>query len=337
MNYLNFKHTLIMRTYLKVISLLLFTQVIFAQQDPMFTKYMFNSLTFNPAYAGSNDHMTINLLHRTQWWGIEGAPVTQTLTLHTPLKNERVGVGFTITNDKIGNTNTLSATADYAYRIPVGAGKLAIGLKGGIWNWRTDPSKLTIFEPDDVFKSSQTLWLPNFGVGLYYSTKKFYTGIGAPRLIEYDLRKDASQSFNAKLYRHYFFTIGGAIPLKGDALIFKPSALVKNVGFDKSLSKDANYQAIGAPTEFNIDLSLFFQQTLWVGTSFRSAVQTTKSSWDSQDIWVSYFLPNGLRIGAAYDFTLTSALQSKAKGSFELMLGYEFDYKTKRVVTPRYF
>jgi type IX secretion system PorP/SprF family membrane protein len=338
MNYLKFKHTLIMRTYLKVISLVLFTQVIFAQQDPMFTKYMFNSLTFNPAYAGSNDHMTINLLHRTQWWGIDGAPVTQTLTLHTPLKNERVGVGFTITNDKIGNTNTVSATADYAYRIPIGAGKLSIGLKGGIWNWRSDPTKLTIFDPtDDAFRNNQTLWLPNFGVGLYYSTKKFYTGLGAPRLIEYDLRKDATTAINAKLYRHYFFTIGGAIPLKGDALIFKPSALIKNVGIDKSFSKDAFYQAVGAPTEFNIDLSLFFQQTLWVGASYRSALQKTASSWDSADLWVSYFLPNGLRIGAAYDYTLTSALQSKAQGSFEIMLGYEFDYKTKRVVTPRYF
>ena len=81
---------------------------IFAQQDAMFTKYVFNSLNYNPAYAGAKDHMSIGLLHRTQWWGIEGAPSTQSFFAHTPLKNDRVGVGINIFNDKIGPTNNLS-------------------------------------------------------------------------------------------------------------------------------------------------------------------------------------------------------------------------------------
>lgn len=313
-----------------------------AQQDPMFTKYMFNSLIFNPAYAGSKDHAAINLLHRTQWWGIDGAPSTQSITMHTPLKNERVGVGFSIVNDKIGPTNSLDANASYAYRIPMGKkGKLAVGIQGGVTNFRADWTKLNIETPiDDPFRENVNWWKPNIGAGIYYYTKNFYTGLGVPRIIEYDLIPNRTDQLPiyAKQVRHYFYTLGAAIPLKGNALIFKPSLLVKSAGLDSRFSRDTSFQRVGSPTEFNVDLSLFFQETLWVGASFRSSVEVfqNKSSYDSADFWVSYFLANGLRIGAAYDYTLTK-LQSKAQGSFEIMLGYEFDYKTKRVVTPRYF
>ena len=121
-------------------------------------------------------------------------------------------------------------------------------------------------------------------------------------------------------------------------MVFKPSLLVKAAAPDAQFKADSSFSTVGAPTAFNIDLSLFFQETLWVGASFRSSIEAfnNKSSYDSADFWVAYYLSNGLRIGAAYDYTLTK-LQRQAGGSFEVMLGYEFDYKTKRVVTPRYF
>jgi hypothetical protein len=142
----------------------------------------------------------------------------------------------------------------------------------------------------------------------------------------------------ARQYRHYYFTASAAMPINGENLVFKPSLLIKNVGLDSRLRKDPSFQKIGAPTEFNVDLSLFFYQTLWLGASFRSAIEAfdDRSSFDSADIWASWYLSNGLRIGAAYDYTLTS-LQSPAGGSFEVMMGYEFDYRLKKTATPRYF
>ena len=110
----------------------------FGQQDPMFTKYMFNSLVFNPAYAGSWDHMTIGLIHRSQWVEIEGSPTTQSLTLHTPLRNERIGVGVSLVNDKIGPTNSTGLNLAYAYKIPLGKMKLSIGLQAGMENYNAD-------------------------------------------------------------------------------------------------------------------------------------------------------------------------------------------------------
>ncbi len=314
----------------------------YGQQDAMFTKYMFNSLSYNPAYAGSKDHMAISLLHRTQWWGIEGGPSTQTFSIHSPLRNERVGLGFTAVNDAIGPTNTLTANVSYAYRIPFGKYRLSVGVQGGILNWRADWSKLSLENvADDAFSEMSPNYLnPNFGAGIYFYSDKMYLGLGVPHLIEYDLREENINSPQwAKQYRHYFFSAGAAIPVRGDAVIFKPSLLVKSVGLLSSFNKDEAYQNIGAPTEFDIDMSFMFYQTLWVGVSFRSAVEAItddSSSFDSVDFWAAYYLSNGLRIGAAYDYTLTR-LQTPAQGSFEVMLSYEFDYITKQAVTPRYF
>ena len=314
---------------------------LYAQQDPMFTKYMFNSLWYNPAYAGSNDHMSVTLLHRSQWIGLEGAPTTQTFTIHTPLENEKVGLGFNLVNDKIGPTNTLIANISYAYRIPIGYGKLAFGLQAGIHNFRANWSKLNVIDPDPNFQENPNKWLPNFGAGIYYYTNRFYAGFGVPQLIEYDLSpKQVDNDIYAKQYRHYYFSMGGAMNLNGPDLVFKPSILIKNVGLLSKFNKEEVFQSVTAPTEFDLDLSLLFYQTFWVGTAFRSAFEAfdqERSTYDSFDIWVNYLMNNGFRIGAAYDFSLPKELRSRNNGSFELMLGYEFDYKTKKVVTPRYF
>lgn len=117
--------------------------VLLAQQDAMFTKYMFNTLVYNPAYAGSHDHLSINALHRGQWWGIDGAPTTQTLSVHSPV-SDRVGIGLSLINDKIGPTGSTQVNAIYAYRIPLGAGKLSIGLQAGVFQWRADWSQLNL-------------------------------------------------------------------------------------------------------------------------------------------------------------------------------------------------
>lgn len=338
---------LVMRKLLPLVILITcLTGSIYAQQDAMFTNYVFNALNYNPAYAGSKDHMAIGALHRTQWWGINGAPSTQSVFMHTPLKNDRVGIGFNLFNDAIGPTNNLGVNVSYAYRIPIGenGARLSIGIQGGIENFRSDWDELILDDSGDgTFLNSPNLLLPNFGGGIYYYSKYFYAGLSVPHLVENSLRAkedDINTALSARQYRHYYFAMGTAIPLNGDDLIFKPSILVKNVGLDSKLRKDEQYQNIAAPTEFDIDLSLLFYETFWVGASFRSALEAfgsdPSSSYDSVDVWAQYMLNSGLRIGAGYDFTV-SGLSRVASGSFEIMLGYEFDYEENKTVTPRYF
>jgi type IX secretion system PorP/SprF family membrane protein len=317
---------------------------VYGQQDPIFTKYMFNSLVINPAYAGSEGHLSMGLLHRTQWFGLGGAgvPQTQTLTLHTPMKNERVGVGGSLINDAIGATNTFTGNICYAYRIPMKKWTLSVGMQGGAQYYSFDPTKLTIVSPDDVFVAYNKL-RPNFGGGLYlYKEKKFYAGVGVPHLIEWNLREKTNNTPKdtlAKQYRHYFFTMGGTIPLNGDALLFKPSLMIRNTGLLSRFNKLNYYKGYLAPTSFDVDLSLMFYQTLWLGAAYRSAFEqfTGTSSFSSVNAWGAYYLKNGMRLGLSYDYALPTKWQQVSQGSFELFLGYDFDFKVKKVVGPRYF
>lgn len=323
-----------------------------AQQDPMFTKYMFNSLVFNPAYAGSTGYLSLNALYRNQWtgWGNrnstidKGAPLTQTFTGHMPFK-KRLGLGLSLSNDVIGARNTTSANFAYAYRISFGKGKIAMGIQAGATYWRADWSRLNERDPNDpVFTSAPSAWIPNFGAGLYYHSKFFYAGLSVPQLLNYNLpflgtRLPDNTNF-ARTYQHIYMTVGGAIPLYGPDFMLKPSLLVKSIGLLQDFGGNGtSITSPGAPTQIDLDVSIFLHQTLWIGLSFRTAVEAVfdgKSSVDSADLWVAYYLKKGIRIGAAYDFTLTS-INQYSNGSFELMMGYDFQYSVARVKTPRYF
>lgn len=333
-----------------------------AQQNPMFTQYMFNSLTFNPAYAGSKEYLSANILYRTQWAGWNnpgnglnpeletgGAPVTQTFTVHTPV-GTRLGAGLSVVNDKIGATESTGANLSYAYRIAFAEGELALAVQGGITNFRGDFAGLIARDPlfsDAAFTEQMpNVWRPNFGAGLYYHSKTFYLGMSVPRLLESSLRDAApAEQRNdnpARTYQHFYFTTGGAIPLKGNPdFVFRPSVLVKSVGLFGELKRQGNSTTIiGAPTEFDADISLFLYKTLWLGLSFRSSFEifiTGQSSYDSMDAWLAFYLKNGLRIGAAYDFSLTP-VQKYSIGSLELSVGYDFNYsEIEQVNSPRYF
>lgn len=332
---------------------------LFAQQDPMFTKYMFNSQVFNPGYAGSKDFLSVNILYREQWWGLNQtgsngdsfkySPTTQTFAIQSPI-NKRVSLGITAIQDRIGARSSTTLNFVYAYHFPFAKGELSLGLQGGLINWKADWSKLNFRDPqalDPIFElNNPTRMVPNVGIGLYYYSSNFYAGFSIPHVIENDLRDLTDADFGKrqnidKYYRHYYFMMGSAIELGGKHLVFKPSILVKNVGLLSDFA--ANQQTlnqVGAPTEFDIDLSLLFQEMFWVGVSYRSAFEVKgfggDSSNDSADIWFSVLLNNGMRIGAAYDFTLTP-LRNNTSGSFELMLGYDLDYKVRKVHTPRYF
>ena len=334
-----------MRKFIPLLLLFFFiSNITNAQQDAMFTKYMFNTLSYNPAYAGSKEYLSAVAIYRDQWWGIEGSPHTQTFSVHTPFK-ERVGFGLNITNDKIGVSGSTVGSLSYAYRIPFGKGKVSLGLQASFMNYRADFDRLNYRDPrlnDESFVDANVnFWAPNFGFGAFYYSKKFYAGFSVPHLLETDLRRNEITTNRwAQLYRHYYFTTGVAIPISGDAIIFKPSLLIKSVGLFGSFStRTTNLKPIGAPNEFDIDVSFLFYQAFWVGTSFRSSFETfigKTSSVDSADIWAMIHLNRGVRVGLAYDFTLTE-LREYAKGSFEVMLGYDFNYNDRSVVTPRYF
>jgi type IX secretion system PorP/SprF family membrane protein len=335
------------------------TQPALAQQEPQFTNYMFNSLVYNPGYAGSKAYLSAVVIMRDQWlgWGsksgkYDGRPQTQSFSVHSTV-NKNVGLGLNVVRDQIGAKKTTLVNACYAYRVAFGKGTLSLGVLAGMMNWRADWDLLDFKdarELDLAFDGPEpSVWLPDFGAGIYYYTSRFYAGISIPHLGQFDLRRVNSAEQDvirkwAKVYRHTYLTAGGAIPLKEGNIVLKPSLLVKSVGFFSEFFKQGSLvREIGAPAAFDIDMSALFQEKLWAGVAFRSAFAAfssknnhVKSSYDSLDLWFAFYLRNGLRLGMAYDYSL-GKMQSYTRGSFELMLGYDFYRQIDKANSPRYF
>jgi type IX secretion system PorP/SprF family membrane protein len=301
-----------------------------AQQQPMYTLYMFNQLAYNPAYAGSANALDVSLLHRHQWWGFgANAPMTQSLTMHKPLREKNIALGLNVNYDRIAVSNSFSVFPSFAYRMKFGdpsknGGYISLGLQGGISNFTADWSQLNLDDPNDPAFQVQrpNVWLPNFGTGIYVHTKTWYVGFSCPMLITNSLRKRTSLEPAdlpiAQQFRHYFLSAGMAFKINSD-LVFRPTLLIKNVGLFVERNQLGR---IGAPTEFDIDLALLVKKSFWFGVSFRSAFELGSSSFDSVDFWALLRLKNGLGIGVAYDYTLTP-LMPTVQGSYEVMLRYD--------------
>ena len=200
-----------------------------AQQDPQSSMYFFNPMFYNPAYAGSRGSVNITAIHRSQWAGIDGAPMTQFLSVHAPFYRQSMGVGLAVSHDRIGSRVNTGIYANYAYHIRLNKkdDKIALGMKGGIDLYQYDFSDLNVTDPSDPnYYTNYSEPLPNFGFGAYFYGKRYYIGISVPRLLEPGINSVASST--ALLQRHYFFMAGYAFKLNS-VIDLKPSIFVKLV------------------------------------------------------------------------------------------------------------
>lgn len=278
-----------------------------AQQDAMYTHYMFNAHAVNPAYAGSRPAFTLTSLHRSQWsTKFPGHPVTQTLGLQTPLKKENMGLGLSVYNDKLGVEKTTSVFVDYSYRIRVSdRATLSMGIKGGVSMHSIDYNELYGEQPDDpVLRNREnSMWLPNVGFGLYYLHESFYTGFSIPHLMEENFL-DNSVIGGAKFalkQRHYYFIAGTNFDINPD-VSFSPSSYVK---FTR-----------GAPAELDLTGSFFFYDKFSVGVMFRTR--------DSVGALAGLRITDKLVVGYSYDWAIANSIPNNNFGSHEIVLRYDF-------------
>ncbi len=290
---------------------------VLAQQDPQFTQYMFNLLALNPAYAGSAERTSLKALSRHQWVGFEGAPATQTLTMHAPLWHESLGVGGTIMRDSHGPITQYTFMADLAYRIHMGNAKLAFGLKGGLNLLQGNYADLDpLMENDQVFQQNVNTKLdPQFGFGVMYYSDRYFLGISTPKLLRTEFFQTDSLAFISEPGQqpHYFLT-GGYVFDLGVYHKFKPTFLVKAVQ--------------GAPVSFDLTANFLFFEKFWLGAMYRHT--------DAVGALMQYHITNELTVGYSYDYPV-SVIRNYSGGSHEIMVGYEFGNKMKGVRSPRYF
>lgn len=278
--------------------------------------YVYDALTINPAYSGSQDALSTTVLYRHSLIGFEGSPKTMSLSIHTPLNNEKVGLGFLIINDKIGISKQTDLIGNYAYRMNLGYGKLAFGLGFGLafrsfaWN------KLASQDAGDnqLANTLSTGAMPNFSAGVYYSTNKYFVGLSVPLFLthEYNPKTNKYIIRNDFTEYNYFYNAGYVVDIEKNIRFF-PSLLLK---YHK-----------GNATQIDINSQVILRNRIWLGASYRS-----------KNILVGMLqcqINNQLRVAYSYDFMIGKDAPYKYN-SHEIMLNYIFNYKAE-VTGPRQF
>lgn len=283
----------------------------FAQQDPIYSQYMNNLMSVNPAYTGVRGVGSISGVSRKQWNQLNGAPSTSSLTLSMPLDSLHVGGGFDFLYDDFGHFSTTAFFLDYSYRIKTTqTTQLSFGLKAGFNYLQSMLTQLDRYHPDDAYiieYGDYTRFLPNFGVGLFWYGENFYAGLAVPRLLQNKYHKDATSiQATSREERHYF--LHGAYMLQlSPTTVFKPGITTIMVA--------------GAPLTADFDLSFLFMDRFWVGAMYRIS--------DSVGGYTQIQLKN-IKIGFSYDYTHTQ-LGEFTNGTFEVMLRYDFKTKSTQV------
>jgi type IX secretion system PorP/SprF family membrane protein len=288
----------------------------YAQQDPLFSQYMFNKLTVNPGYAGSREVFSADMIYRYQWVGIPGAPKTLTLSMHAPLRNDHIGLGGYIYSDQIGPVVDQGALATYAYRVNLPKGRLSFGLQAGIKYYNVDWNMIFVEDPDFSFQGDQQNKItPDANFGIYYYSNHLYAGVSSKQLLqnEYGMVTVNGKKTYSKLLRHFYGIAGLAIPVS-DNVIFRPSALVKYVK--------------NAPWQLDLNASFLFSDLFWLGTTYRT---------NGDLVFLTEInIARKYRIGYSYDVNVKEMTHDNS-GSHEIRLGIDLDLLKNRMYTPRYF
>ncbi len=296
----------------------------FSQQDAQYTQYIYNTMSVNPAYAGSRDAISITGLYRNQWVGIGGAPVTQTLNIHTPLgQSNKVGLGVSVVNDKIGPTQETYFDIDFSYTIHTSVeGQLAFGIKGGGHLLDVNFDALNQYTNSDILLNTniENKFSPNVGVGVYYHDEKLYVGLSAPSLLqtkhfdESNINNQASSFLAAERVNYYL--IGGYVFDVNENTKFKPATLIKGVS--------------GAPLQVDVSANFLLYDKLTLGLAYR---------WSAAMSAIAGFqITDNMMLGFAYDWETTELGNTEFNaGSYEFVLRYEIFKKQEKIIYPRFF
>jgi type IX secretion system PorP/SprF family membrane protein len=278
---------------------------VFAQQDPMFTQYMTNPVTINPSITGIRKVDNISLVFRKQWVGIEGAPTTASLSYQGPFFNDKVGLGCNLIHDIIGPVVQTGLYVDYAYHLTFDEGKkhnLSLGIMGGFNYYTFDLYSLRTDKPDDdiAMDGIDRKFLPNFGIGLFYYTQKFFFGASMPKLLRNSLSEaDNSLTLDDREERHFFAMTGYVFDLSKD-IKFKPSLIGRMVN--------------GAPVSLDVSATFMLYDKIWIGGMYRLG-----SSWGGLVRWQ---ISPKLHLGYSFDMA-NSRLKAYNQGTHEIFFSFD--------------
>lgn len=307
--------------------LIIFSLGAFAQQEAGFSMYFFNPVYVNPGYAGSRDVLSGSIVYRSQWTGMPGAPISQSMSLHSAIPNTKIGIGLLVYHDAAGPMKNTGANLTFAYHIKLSKNaKLSLGVSGMLNNIRVNWSQINFDDDQDpsFTANKSSSWVGDASAGLYFYMPRFYVGISGVHLLQSKFRfTNAVDADNAKFYRQFYLTSGVVIPM-GKSVDFRPSILLKYVQ--------------GAPFVGEIDASFILFKKVFLGVGYRGSKRINMSGMDNILVGiVEYDITRYLRIGYSYDFYLNRNELYNTGGTHEIMLGWDIGFNKTKLSSPRFF
>ncbi len=280
-----------------------------AQQIPLFSQYYMVPMLHNPALTGINDRLDLNLIHKSMWKDIPGAPVTSALSLQGPIAVKNIALGGVIFNDVTDIVQRIGFSTNYSYNIKINDDmRVLAGLGIGVMDQKIDFSRVIVKNPDDpmLFRSAQHKVTLNADFGTAFRWKeKLEVGIAIPQLIAQKLTyKSAQDTSIFQMVRHYFFTTKYVFDVNKDkGMTAYPYIMLRYVP--------------NTPLQYDINGIFDWNKIGWVGVSYRSNYAV------GLNLGLRY---NALSVGYAYDYVI-GPLSTYAGGAHEILLGYTFGKK----------
>ncbi len=273
---------------------------------------MHNNLLINPAFSGNQQYWTSNLVYRTQWVNLEGAPNTVLFSSHTGVKDRRLGMGLWLAHDQVGVHENTQIYGTYAYHIKLRHGYIAMGLQAGMQLLRSDFTRLNLQNPNDPdFLQNIRTWQPNFGSGVVWKQKNTMLSLSVPAFLKAPTADLSRQQDSQRAPRQLL------------AYVSHREALNRQT----QLQLSALLHALeGSPMAVDLAANLIYKNTVSGGIAFRQGL--------SVGIMFSCHLGDGLFLGYAYDYALTS-LSAFSQGSHELQLTYRLNLPALHRPPPR--
>ena len=299
------------KLYIAFLFLILIIGPVLSQQDPLSSNYMFNTMTYNPGVAGTSGMICATALNRQQWIGFKGAPSTTVFNISAPvtLFNISSGVGLVIESDNIGFDKDINLSAAYSYLMELGSGKLGIGINLGMLNKTLAPTweipsgdAHTPVSGDPLIPENKESYVAfDAGLGLFYKADKYYASLSVTHLNQPKIKFSKGEPY---ISRHYYLTAGYTLQLQNPSFELIPSFFAFSDG---------------KATQFTITSLVRYNKKAWGGVSYRAG--------DALIGIIGFELYNGIRLGYAYDFTI-SDMSKGSNGSHEFMVNYCFDLNT---------
>ncbi len=289
------------------------------QEYPWSIQYISNMNTINPAYVGMWDRAGLFLSTRTNWVGIKGAPLTQQISYYTPVKNQKSGIGINLQRRNIGLEKSLFLTLDYSYQVRLDVyNYLRLGLRAGVVNYDNNLNEYQLYPdkiPDEVFTTDvQNYFMTTVGLGAVIFDDRYHVSLSIPQIINNSFKVNQNGFSSLHELKTIYLSGGYVFKLPG-TIMLRPNLLV--------------VATMGKRTYFDAAGIVYLPGDLQFGLNLRSNGAFCVSG--------QITFKNNIRIGYASEYYVVPDISKYQLGTYEIIIGYDFNLYRKTNSRPYYF